>query len=104
MCCLASPKNRLLFCGTQDGKILVYDMNTYTLTHIIGNENNNTNTEDHHPHHQLASILTICLNKDETKLFVAGSDSLVKIYNLQRTPMVVMMTKISMYSCNLFIS
>ena len=86
MCCLASPKNRLLFCGTQDGKILVYDMNTYTLTHIIGNENNNTNTEDHHPHHQLASILTICLNKDETKLFVAGSDSLVKIYNLQKNP------------------
>lgn len=86
LCCLASPKNRLLFCGTQDGKILVYDMNTYTLTHIIGNENNNTNTEDHHPHHQLASILTICLNKDETKLFVAGSDSLVKIYNLQKNP------------------
>ncbi|EMG47843.1 DUG2 Probable di- and tripeptidase DUG2 [Candida maltosa Xu316] len=76
LCCVASPKNKLLFCGTQDGKVLIYDIPTYSLAKII-------ETGNQQQQHQQNSILAICLTKEEDYLFVAGSDSLVKIYDLK---------------------
>lgn len=75
LCCVASPKNKLLYCGTQDGKILIYNMDTYSLFKII----QCGSTE------QPISILAIALNKENDFLFVAGSDSLIKIYDLSKT-------------------
>ncbi|KAG7661043.1 uncharacterized protein J8A68_005415 [[Candida] subhashii] len=72
LCCVASPSRKLLFCGTQDGKILIYDLLTYSLKKEILSCGQ----------HQSASLLTIALSKDENHLFVAGSDSLVKVYDL----------------------
>ncbi|RLV96264.1 putative di- and tripeptidase DUG2 [Spathaspora sp. JA1] len=73
LCCVASPVHKLLFCGTQDGKILVYDLNNYSLTKEI-----DAGGQQHQP----PSILTICLSRDENYLFVAGSDSLIKVFDL----------------------
>ncbi|KAI5960372.1 uncharacterized protein KGF55_004664 [Candida pseudojiufengensis] len=75
LCCIASPINHLLYCGTQDGKVLVYDIDTYSLKFEIERGNNTP--------HQINSILSICLNKNEDILFVAGSDSLIKIYDIK---------------------
>lgn len=74
LCCIASPAHNLLFCGTQDGKVLIFDMLTYSLKHEIDRSENP---------HQNSSILTICVNKKEDTLFVAGSDSLVKVYDFK---------------------
>lgn len=73
LCCVASPINKLLYCGTQDGKVLIYDMDTYSLTKII----QCGSTE------QPISILAMSLNEKNDFLFVAGSDSLIKIYDLK---------------------
>ncbi|EGW35308.1 uncharacterized protein SPAPADRAFT_146412 [Spathaspora passalidarum NRRL Y-27907] len=73
LCCVASPVHKLLFCGTQDGKILVYDLSDYSLTKEI-----DAGGQQHQP----PSILTMCLSKDENYLFVAGSDSLIKVFDL----------------------
>ncbi|KAI5953412.1 hypothetical protein KGF54_002784 [Candida jiufengensis] len=74
LCCIASPINNLLYCGTQDGKVLVFDLKTYSLKNVI--ERGNTT-------HQINSVLTICLNRKEDILFVAGSDSLIKVYDVK---------------------
>ncbi|CAK9438488.1 uncharacterized protein LODBEIA_P27120 [Lodderomyces beijingensis] len=73
LCCIASPKHDLLYCGTQDGKVLIFDMMTYSLKQVI---------ERGGATHQINSVLTMTLNKDEDVLFVAGSDSLVKVYDV----------------------
>ncbi|RCK56618.1 putative di- and tripeptidase DUG2 [Candida viswanathii] len=76
LCCVALAENKLLYCGTQDGKVLVYNMDTYSLSKIIPC---GSSTE------QPISILANSLNENEDFLFVAGSDSLIKVYDL-KTP------------------
>lgn len=68
LCMVASPKYKLLFCGTQDSSILVLDLITFEkkfeiLTHV-------------------GSILCLHLSKCEDILFSGGSDSLVKVWKI----------------------
>ncbi|KAK6460923.1 Metalloexopeptidase [Scheffersomyces coipomensis] len=72
LCVIPAPQKQLLFCGTQDSKILVYDMIEYSLKYEI-----NCGHQD-----QAASVLTLTLSKDENYLFSAGSDSLVKVWDV----------------------
>ncbi|KAK6457652.1 Metalloexopeptidase [Scheffersomyces xylosifermentans] len=72
LCVVPAPQKKLIFCGTQDSKILVYDMIDYTLKHEI-----NCGQQNH-----AASILTLTISNDENYLFSAGSDSLVKVWDL----------------------
>lgn len=64
----ASPKRQLLFCGTQDSKILVFDLVDYQLRHEISVEN--------------TLVLCLDLSLDERFLFSAGSDLLVKVWDV----------------------
>lgn len=74
---VASSKN-LLICGTQNGKILMFNLQDFTLISTI--------TED-----IAGSNLCLHLNDPQNYLFVAGSDSLVKIYDIEdvRTPKLI---------------
>ncbi|KAG7192369.1 uncharacterized protein KQ657_001768 [Scheffersomyces spartinae] len=69
LCVAASPSRKLLFCGTQDSYILIYDLESYSLARSISNGHN-------------ASVLTLILSEDENYLFTAGSDSLVKVWDV----------------------
>lgn len=71
LCLVPSPNKRLLFCGTQDSKILAYDLVDYSLKFVLNNDAHKS------------SILALEITEDEKYLFSAGSDSLVKIWNLQ---------------------
>ncbi|KAG2731549.1 hypothetical protein G9P44_005136 [Scheffersomyces stipitis] len=64
-------KKKLIFCGTQDSKILVYDMINYSLKYEV-----NCGQQNH-----ASSVLTLTISADENHLFSAGSDSLVKVYD-----------------------
>ncbi|CAN3372490.1 hypothetical protein DIURU_005012 [Diutina rugosa] len=64
----AAPSRKLLFCGTQDSRILVYDTVTFQLKCELLVEN--------------ASILCLDISDDEQLLFSAGSDSLVKVWDI----------------------
>ncbi|CCE64624.1 hypothetical protein TPHA_0I01180 [Tetrapisispora phaffii CBS 4417] len=72
------PKKNLLVAGTQDSKILVFDLTTYNLmtTKSLGiyNNLNETNTR--------SSVLCMTKARDENYLFTAGSDSLVRIWSI----------------------
>lgn len=69
---VAAPSRGLIFCGTQDSKVLVFDIKNYSLRHFINCG-----------HHQFsASILCLAITPDEHYLFSAGSDSLVKVWDL----------------------
>lgn len=72
LCVLPAPSRNCIFCGTQDSKILVFDYNVYSLKHIIecGNRENSP------------SVLCLTISSDENLLFSAGSDSLVKVWDL----------------------
>ncbi|ODV65042.1 glutathione degradosome [Hyphopichia burtonii NRRL Y-1933] len=72
LCVVPAPLKKLIFCGTQDAKILVFDLVNYTLKFVI-----NCGHQDY-----TASILCLTLSSDENFLFGAGSDSLVKVWNL----------------------
>lgn len=69
---VAAPTKGLVLCGTQDSKILIFDVSTFTLKHVINCG------------HSLfaASVLCLALSPDENVLFSAGSDSLVKVWDL----------------------
>ncbi|SGZ56288.1 CIC11C00000002344 [Sungouiella intermedia] len=69
---VAAPSRGLIFCGTQDSKILVFDIKTYSLRHVINCGHNQYST----------SILCLTITPDEHFLFGAGSDSLVKVWDL----------------------
>lgn len=73
LCVVASPSKKLLFCGTQDSKILVYDMVNYDLRYKIDLDPDN---------HCADSVLCLTLTDDENHLFCAGSNSIVKVWNL----------------------
>lgn len=72
LCLIPAPTKRLIFCGTQDSKILVYDLIDYSLKLVLNNDL-----------HSKSSILSLEITEDERYLFSAGSDSLVKVWNLQ---------------------
>lgn len=67
---ISAPKKLLLICGTQNGKILIFNLEDFTIISTI--------TED-----IAGSNLCLYLDELESVLFVAGSDSLIKIYNLE---------------------
>lgn len=69
---VAAPTRGFIFCGTQDSKILVFDVKTYSLQHVISCGHNQYS----------ASILCLAITPDEHFLFSAGSDSLVKVWDL----------------------
>lgn len=69
---VAAPNRGLIFCGTQDSKILIFDVKTYSLQNVISCGHNQYS----------ASILCLAITPDERFLFSAGSDSLVKVWDL----------------------
>lgn len=72
LCVLPYPEKDLLFCGTQDAKILVFDLQTYSLKTVISTERLGDS----------ASVLCMELAENEQLLFTAGSDSLVRVYDV----------------------
>ncbi|QPG76565.1 hypothetical protein FOA43_003955 [Brettanomyces nanus] len=68
VCLVCSPKNGLLFCGTQDSYILIFDLITFQKLSKIKAHS--------------GSVLCLHLADCETILFSGGSDSLVKIWNI----------------------
>lgn len=70
---VAFPRKNLLIAGTQDSKVLVFDLLTYNLisTITLGTATE-TNTR--------SSVLCMCKSEDENYLFTAGADSLVRIW------------------------
>ncbi|ODV84662.1 hypothetical protein CANARDRAFT_28822 [[Candida] arabinofermentans NRRL YB-2248] len=71
VCVAVSPKKKLLFCGTQDSKILVYDLATFQKKKEIMAHT--------------GSVLCLLVSNCEETLFSGGSDSLVKIWNIGST-------------------
>lgn len=69
---VAAPSKNIVLCGTQDSKILIFDVDTYSIKHVINCGHNQF----------AASVLCLALSDDENYLFSAGSDSLVKIWDL----------------------
>lgn len=69
---VAAPSKGLVLCGTQDSKILIFDVSNYALRCIVNCG------------HSLfaASVLCLALSPDERFLFSAGSDSLIKVWDL----------------------
>ncbi|KAF3987382.1 hypothetical protein FT663_04477 [Candidozyma haemuli var. vulneris] len=72
LCVTPAPGKELIFCGTQDSNILVFDLKSYSLKHIINCGRN----------HFATSVLCLTISPDERFLFSAGSDSLVKVWDL----------------------
>lgn len=72
LCVVPSPSRNLIFCGTQNSKILVFDIINYNLKYEIdcGHKDNST------------SILCMAMNESENFLFSAGSDSLIKVWDI----------------------
>ncbi|EDO15431.1 hypothetical protein Kpol_1027p5 [Vanderwaltozyma polyspora DSM 70294] len=69
------PSKNLLFAGTQDSKILVFDMPNYNLIKTIRlGSLNDVNTR--------SSVLCMTRSDDEKYLFSAGADSLVRIWSV----------------------
>ncbi|KAH3661794.1 hypothetical protein OGAPHI_005972 [Ogataea philodendri] len=68
VCVAASPKRKLLFCGTQDSRIIVYDLQTYQ------------KTREYVAHS--GSVLCLLMSDCETQLFSGGADSLVRIWDI----------------------
>lgn len=71
----AFPHKKLLFAGTQDSKILVFDTVTYNLIKVLHlGQSTEVNTR--------SSVLCLDKSKDENSLFSAGVDSLVRIWSV----------------------
>lgn len=72
---VAFPHKRLLFAGTQDSKVLCFDLATYDLIKTIHlGDSVDTNTK--------SSVLCLTKSQDEQYLFSAGTDSLVRIWTV----------------------
>lgn len=72
LCVTPAPEKELIFCGTQDSSILVFDLKSYSIKYIINCGRN----------HFATSVLCLTISPDERFLFSAGSDSLVKVWDL----------------------
>lgn len=66
---IAAPSKGLLICGTQDSKVLIFDIATFSLK--------NTDIGDLH-----GSVLCLTLDRHENFLFSAGLDSIVRVWDL----------------------
>ncbi|AEY96831.1 FAEL154Cp [Eremothecium gossypii FDAG1] len=76
---IAFPHRKLLFAGTQDSKILCFDLCTYNLVktiHLGEDTDNFTKT----------SVLGLSKSQDEKLLFSAGTDSLVRVWSIGTVP------------------
>ncbi|CCH60071.1 hypothetical protein TBLA_0C02620 [Henningerozyma blattae CBS 6284] len=72
---VAYPKKRLLFAGTQDSKILVFNLYTYNLIKTIQlGQSLETNIS--------SSVLYLTSSEDENYLFSASADSLVRVWSI----------------------
>ncbi|WEJ94422.1 hypothetical protein PSN45_001906 [Yamadazyma tenuis] len=67
---IIAPLRKRLICGTQNGKILIYSLEDYTHLETLSEPE------------MTGSNLCLSLTEDEKYLFTAGSDSLIKIYDL----------------------
>lgn len=72
LCMVASPRRKLLFCGTQESSIIVLDLVTFQKKLEI-------------PTH-VGSVLCLHLSDCENILFSGGSDSLVKVWKIKDNP------------------
>lgn len=66
---IAAPEKGLLICGTQDSKVLIFDISTFSLKHTI--------TGGLH-----GSVLCLAIDSAQSFLFSAGLDSLVRVWDL----------------------
>lgn len=71
LCMVASPKRKLLFCGTQNSSIIVLDLITFQKKLEIATH--------------VGSVLCLYLSECEDLLFSGGSDSLVKAWKIADT-------------------
>ncbi|KAM9912737.1 hypothetical protein OXX69_002291 [Metschnikowia pulcherrima] len=69
---VAAPSKDLIFCGTQDSKILIFEISTFALKHVMNCGHRSFG----------ASVLCMTIDPTEKFLFTAGSDSLVKVWDL----------------------
>lgn len=75
---LPFPKKRLLFAGTQDSKILIFDLPAYNLISTIKlGDVSEDNTR--------SSVLCLAKSHNEDYLFSAGADSLIRVWNVSTT-------------------
>lgn len=72
LCVMPAPTKGLIFCGTQDSKILVYDLRNYNLKYEISTGVQGCEV----------STLSLAISENERYLFSVGSDSLVKVWDL----------------------
>lgn len=70
LCLVPSPKRKLLYAGMQNNSVVVFDLVTFQRKF------------EFHAHQ--GSVLCLTLNEEEDKLFSAGSDSLVNIWEISR--------------------
>lgn len=69
LCVIAAPSKGLLICGTQDSKVLIFDIATFSLKHTISGSLH-------------GSVLCLAVDRDQNYLFSAGLDSLVRVWDL----------------------
>lgn len=69
---VAAPSKDLILCGTQDSKILIFEVSTFALKHVMNCGHRSYG----------ASVLCMTIDPNENFLFTAGSDSLVKVWDL----------------------
>ncbi|GEQ68361.1 hypothetical protein JCM33374_g2029 [Metschnikowia sp. JCM 33374] len=69
---VAAPSKDLILCGTQDSKILIFEVSTFALKHVMNCGHRSF----------AASVLCMTIDPEENFLFTAGSDSLVKVWDL----------------------
>lgn len=69
---VAAPSKNYIICGTQDSKILIFDVTTFALKYTIDCGRDLFS----------ASVLCLAIEPEENYLFSAGSDSLVKVWDL----------------------
>ena len=70
-CTITAPSKNLLICGTQRSKIFFFDLTNYALINEVSCQSVYACTN-----------LCFAISKDENYLFSAGSDSLIKIWDI----------------------
>lgn len=69
------PRKKLLFAGTQDSKILVFNLPTYNLVSTL-------TLGDVKETHTRSSVLCLERSSDEKYLFSGGADSLIRVWSI----------------------